>query len=235
MIRTSLLAIYLALIACTPQEKEIDRDDVTGMADALSYSYLALGDSYTIGTAIGTENSYATLLADSLTHHDSILHIKLDIIAQNGWTTTNLLNALNKENIAGNYNLVSLLIGVNNQFQGRSKTEYRKEFTALLQKAMAYAGGDAGRVMVLSIPDYGVTPYGASNRESIAGGIDEFNAINKEVSDTMNVLYVDITPLSRAAANDPQLVASDKLHFSSEMHKLWMKRMYEPALSTLLP
>ncbi|MGB0176690.1 MAG: SGNH/GDSL hydrolase family protein [Owenweeksia sp.] len=236
MLRNTIIILCLMLMACRPDDKaDLKPVHPGNNTKGKAISYLALGDSYTIGTAIGTENSYASRLADSLKLHDSIRSVKLDIIAQNGWTTGNLLNALNNETIPTDYDMVTLLIGVNNQYQGRSKVVYRNEFTTLLQQAIQYAGGDAGKVIVLSIPDWGATPAGAANRTVIAADIDDFNSINKAVTDSMKVAYLDITPVSRTAADNPELVAADNLHFSAEMHELWLKMLYAPAVSALLP
>jgi lysophospholipase L1-like esterase len=121
--------------------------------------------------------------------------------------------------------LVSLLIGVNNQYQGRPINVYRTEFRQLLEQAIAFAGGDENKVFVLSIPDYGVTPFGSSNTAQISSEIDTYNAINLEITDSLKVQYFDITPISRMAANDPALLANDQLHPSGKMYQLWVSLM----------
>lgn len=215
-----ILYFLLMLTACQPSSTPPSPPADSGK----EIRYLALGDSYTIGTAIGKENSYASLLADSLRGEGH--SVDLDIIAKNGWTTANLIQGIEEENPESNYDLVSLLIGVNNQFQGRSITEYRKQFRQLAETALEKARGDTGRVFILSIPDYGVTPYGKPNQQSIAKDIDEFNAVNREVSDSLHLAYFNITPLSRLALNGPDLVAKDGLHFSEEMHRLWVESVF---------
>lgn len=237
MLRTTLIILSFWVWACAPDDKETFNTGIYRGHKPVgkSFTYLALGDSYTIGTAIGEENSYASLLADSLEHHDSVSSVELDIIARNGWTTVNLLNALDNEKPAHDYDLVSLLIGVNNQYQGQSKLIYRNEFTTLLEQAIQYAGGDTTRIVVLSIPDWGTTPAGAADRSTIAADMDAFNAINKEVAEAMHVTYVDITPVSRTATGRTELVASDQLHFSAEMHALWLSLLYDPAVYAMLP
>mgnify|MGYP001944334821 CR=1 FL=1 len=221
----------LLFLACQPdQEKRYTVVEIPATPQGtVNASYLALGDSYTIGTAIGVDYSYASMLRDSLEKETSSLNINLEIIAKNGWTTGDLLKALESEKPTSDYNLVSLLIGVNNQYQGRSQNEYRQQFTELLQRAISYAGGDSSRVVVLSIPDWSATPAGAGRREAVGRDIDEFNAINRQITQSYGVAYVDVTPVSRTALNDASLVASDNLHFSAAMHRLWLQLLFEKA------
>jgi lysophospholipase L1-like esterase len=129
---------------------------------------------------------------------------------------------------------VTLLIGVNNQYRGYDLDEYRKQFVLLLNKSIEYAGGDPNRVIILSIPDWGVTPFASGrDREQIAIDIDAFNAVNREESEKANVHYVDITPVSREAVNDPTLIASDGLHPSGKMYAEWAEKVVSVALEIL--
>ncbi len=192
-----------------------------------NFSYLALGDSYTIGTAIGENNSYSSLLADSLENADIFLKVQYEVVAQNGWTTRDLIESINSKNLKTEYDLVSLLIGVNNQYQALSKDEYAEEFEILLRKSIDLANGNPNRVFVVSIPDYGVCPAAMANQLSIASDIDAFNKINKAISRKLGVSYFNITTISRSALNDPNMVASDGLHFSAKMHQLWMQEIFE--------
>ncbi|AEV34226.1 lysophospholipase L1-like esterase [Owenweeksia hongkongensis DSM 17368] len=187
--------------------------------------YLALGDSYTIGTAIGKQNAYPVLLVDSMKKGIPNFYADLDVIAENGWTTRDLLNGIAKENPKGPYDMVSLLIGVNNQYQHLSKSQYKTEFTQLLEKSIALAGGKKENVFVISIPDYGVCTVAVENMKSISPDIDAFNEINKSVAEEYNVSYVDITEISRTAKGNESLIASDGLHFSSKMHELWVREI----------
>lgn len=196
-------------------------------------SYLALGDSYTIGQAVPADVRYPVLLADALRKQDVAL-APPTIVATTGWSTADLLRGIEQAKLQDQmYDLVSLLIGVNNQYRGRSLEEYRREFTELLLLSIAFAGGDKDKVVVLSIPDYGYTPFGASNQENISAQIDQFNAVNKHISDSAGVLYIDITPISRRGLAEPDLIASDGLHPSGKMYALWVEKML-PEVKTLL-
>lgn len=190
-----------------------------------TYRYLALGDSYTIGTAIGEEMAYPVLLVDSLNGQvsDSIAY---KVIAQNGWTTADLLNGIKSAEPDSSFDVVTVLIGVNNQYQGLSISEYRREFLDLLNRAVSFAQGEKERVLVVSIPDWGVSPAGAWNRSQIAAEINAFNFAQKQVCDSLSIDFIDITSLSRTALSNSKYIASDGLHFSAKMHQLWMRAIY---------
>jgi len=180
--------------------------------------YLALGDSYTIGESVTESDRYPVQLAHALKMSEPV------IIAKTGWTTDELNAAIDKADPHGPYDLVTLLIGVNNQYRGRSADEYRTQFAALLQRAIGFAGGKARNVVVISIPDWGVTPFAKGrDRAKIAREIDQFNAINREETMRAGARYVDITPFSRTAANDATLVAGDGLHPSGKMYSEWTR------------
>jgi len=230
---SNLMAAAL-LANCTPEESGKTVPNTPAGALAKNVRYLALGDSYTIGTAIGKENSYASLLADSLESRSEIDSVYLKIIAQNGWTTGDLQTGINQTQPDSSFDLVSLLIGVNNQYQKRSLQEYEREFRALLLKSITLAQGRKERVLVLSIPDWGSTPAGAANRSQIAQEIDAFNAVNQALSDSLGVSYYNITPISRTAVQDSSLVANDDLHFSKEMHALWLNKIFDSVAKQVL-
>jgi lysophospholipase L1-like esterase len=199
----------------------------------LSRRVLALGDSYTIGESVDPSQRWPNQLADLL-RDCGIAVDDPEIIARTGWTTDELSRAIDRADPAGPYALVTLLIGVNNQYRGRDAEEYRTEFAALLERAIGFAGRTPQRVIVLSIPDWGVTPFARKrNRASIAKAIDRFNAINREESQRAGVHYVDITPGSRAAALDPALIAGDGLHPSGRMYAEWA-RLALPAARSIL-
>lgn len=185
-------------------------------------TYLALGDSYTIGQSVKEEERFPVQTAAQLLS-DTIKIAPPEIIARTGWTTGNLLSSLNTVPPAFNqYDIVSLLIGVNNQYQHLSQSKYREEFTMLLNKSIAFAGNKKNRVFVLSIPDYSVTPYATgSNQAMIAAEIDAFNSINKEITLASGCNYIDITPSTRQAADDRSLIATDGLHPSGKEYKKW--------------
>ena len=187
-----------------------------------SLNMLALGDSYTIGENVAPSDRFANYTVQALMG-DNLFFNGPEIIAQTGWTTGDLLNRLNAAPPQRSvYDAVTLLIGVNNQFQRRSQTEYRTEFTTLLQRSIGYAGNNPKRVTVISIPDWGVTPFAAGyNRALIAAEIDSFNLINQQIAALYGTQYVNITPISRQAATDVSLLAPDGLHPSGRMYQLW--------------
>jgi len=187
--------------------------------------FLALGDSYTIGESVAPEERWpvqlgALLRAEGLDIGDPTL------IATTGWTTDELSAAIARAKPQGAFDLVSLLIGVNNQYRGRGQDEYREQFAALLQRAIGFAGGNPARVLVLSIPDWGVTPFAARlerDPAAVAADIDAFNAINRAETERPGAHYVDVTPFSREAAHDPSLLADDGLHPSGRMYAEWAR------------
>ena len=186
-----------------------------------TYSFLALGDSYTIGQSVTEVERFPNITAELLKAMGKGNSVP-KIIATTGWTTTNLLAALAANPPGNNYDVVTLLIGVNNQYQGRSIAEYRMEFTQLLVKAIEYARGNKTHVFVLSIPDYSVTPFAQnSDIARIAMEIDLFNSVNKEISNAYGVNYLDITPISREGKTDNSLHANDGLHPSGKQYRRW--------------
>jgi len=192
--------------------------------------YLALGDSYTIGESVPDAARWPNRLAQLL-RAEGITLANPEIIARTGWTTDELWQGIQANPPQGTYDLVSLLIGVNNQYRGYSVDEYREEFSFLLNKSIEYAGGDANRVIVLSIPDWSVTPFAIGRRvDLISNEIHLYNAINREETESAGAHYVDITPISRDALEDKSLLAFDGLHPSAQMYKLWV----EAALPSVL-
>ncbi len=186
-------------------------------------SFLALGDSYTIGEGIPEAGRWPVRLAEMLGERGIAVEAPR-IIARTGWTTDELDAAIDEAAPTGPYGLVSLLIGVNNQYRGRPADEYREQFAALLARAIGFAGGDAGRVLVLSIPDWGVTPFAADrDRAAIAREIDGFNAIARDEAERAGARFVDITPASRAAAARPGMLADDGLHPSGAAYEEWAR------------
>lgn len=193
--------------------------------------YLALGDSYTIGQNVAESERWPVHLV-KLFRADSIAIADATIIARTGWTTSELASAIGQSNLTKTYKLVTLLIGVNNQYRGQSVERYRTEFKELLATSIRFAAGRASHVVVLSIPDWGATPYGGS----VVGGrisqeIDVFNSVAKEESVAADVHFVDITSLTRTVADDPSLLANDRLHYSGKMHKLWAESVFPIARS----
>lgn len=190
-------------------------------------SYLALGDSYTIGQSVSESDGYPVQTVKLL--NNAGLHFSTPgIIATTGWTTADLQNAINNYHFTDSiYDVVTLLIGVNNQYQGRSQSEYTNQFTALLQKAIQLAGGKASHVIVISIPDYSVTPFASdrNDRDIIAAQIDSFNVINKQLSQSYGANYLYITDETRKASTDLTLLASDGLHYSGKEYAIWADKL----------
>ena len=183
--------------------------------------FLALGDSYTIGQNVDETERWPVQLKSTL-ENIGIEFEELNIIAQTGWRTDNLIDAIEKQNPDSNYNLVSLLIGVKNQFQGADFEIYKTEFEELLKIAIQLAGNNKKSVFVLSIPDYGYTPFGIISKETISEEIDKYNLANKEITKKYDVAYIDITSISREGIEKPEYVAEDGLHPSGEMYYEWI-------------
>jgi lysophospholipase L1-like esterase len=193
--------------------------------------YLALGDSYTIGEGVDPAGRWPMQLAAALRD----IGVAVDdprIIATTGWTTDELEAGIDAAAPQGTFAFVSLLIGVNDQYRGRSVDAYRPRFTALLQRALAFAGDRAARVLVLSIPDWGVTPYAvASGRDRVQIGqeLDAYNAAAAAICAEHDVAFVDITDLSRQWGGETVMLADDGLHPSATMYALWHQRAFEVA------
>jgi lysophospholipase L1-like esterase len=186
---------------------------------------LALGDSYTIGEAVSEEDRWPNQLVELLNKRGNSF-APPEIIAQTGWTTDELMSAIKEKNIQQTFDLVSLLIGVNNQYRGYSLEQYKLEFKELLNVALKYAGGDLNKIVVVSIPDWGATPFAADrDRIQISKEIDRFNAANMAITNQMGIKYAEITVASRNAATNPSLIASDGLHPSKEMYMEWAQKV----------
>lgn len=220
------LALFL-LIACNNDDLPTPPPVFPTPIDSTALQYLALGDSYTIGQQVEIYERFPVQLVDSLRNRGYNLR-DAHLTARTGWTTRDLQTAITNENFTNTFDLVSLCIGVNNQFQGQTAEQYRQPFRELLEQAIALAGGDTSKVFVLSIPDYGVTPFAANmNPPQIAQEIDAFNMVNSEIADSLNVTYFDVTPISRQAENDPTLLANDGLHPSGRMYRMWVELMLD--------
>ena len=191
-----------------------------------AYTYLALGDSYTIGQSVLSSENFPNQTVQLLNQQNYNFKSP-EILATTGWTTDELQTNINSHTFTLPYDFVSLLIGVNNQYRGRSVENYKPEFESLLKQAIQFAGGNANRVMVVSIPDWGVTPFAnGRDRAQIAKEIDDYNAANKYFSVIYKVNYIDITPDSREAATDLSLVAGDGLHPSSKEYARCAQKVF---------
>jgi lysophospholipase L1-like esterase len=215
MKRMLVLGVMAALAAC------VRPGDPRNGRGAGEMRFLALGDSYTIGEGVDEAERWPVRLA-ALLRERGVDVADPQIIARTGWTTDELSAAMDEADPRGPYALVSLLIGVNNQYRGRDAEEYRAEFTALLRRAIGFAGGDASRVIVLSIPDWGVTPFAdGRDRAQIAAEIDAYNAINRDESARAGARYVDVTAQTRTAGADPAFLVGDGLHPSARSYAEW--------------
>ena len=197
-----------------------------GSTEPSALRYLALGDSYTIGEGVKKEDSFPHQLAKAL-EKEGFSFNQPQVIARTGWTTDELIHAIEKDQPHGTFDLVTLLIGVNNQFRGYSMEIYRSEFRELLNRSIQYADDHADCVVVLSIPDWGVTPFARTmgvERGQVSSQIDRFNDINREEAELAGVRYVDVTGISRTAADDSSMIAGDGLHPSSVMYRVWVER-----------
>lgn len=186
--------------------------------------YLALGDSYTIGEKVPEKGRWPNQLAALLEGEGT--KIDVTIIARTGWTVDELWQGIQDNPPEGTYDLVTLLIGVNDQYRGYPLDGYRDDFRFMLGKAIEYAGGDPKKVVVLSIPDWGFTPFAATrDTEPISQQIDEFNAVNLEETKSAGAHYVDVTIISRMGMDDFDLITGDRLHPSAKMYTMWAEKV----------
>lgn len=196
-------------------------------ASKMDYSYLALGDSYTIGESVSEKERWPVQLAAQLNER-GVKVAPPKIIAKTGWTTANLIEGINTEiNVQRDFDLVSISIGVNNQYQGKSINDYETELREVFRKAINHSKHLEKGVFALSIPDYGVTPFGQARADIIRAEINEFNEVFRRVAEDFNVAFYNITPISREAKNKPQLIAGDGLHPSGLMYKEWVDLIVE--------
>lgn len=197
----------------------------TNLSTDTGFTYLALGDSYTIGQSVPEKDRYPVqavkLLRDSgLTVADPV------IVAQTGWTTDELASGIQQAGVTGTFDVVTLLIGVNDQYRGRAVEFYKPAFTLLLEQAIAFAGGHSDRVVVLSIPDWSAVPFAEGrDREDISAKIAAYNNANRKIAKKYKVHYIDIAPGTLKAATDPSLVASDGLHYSGKEMAFWARSL----------
>jgi len=189
------------------------------------YTYLALGDSYTIGEQVPMHDNFP---------HQAVALLKQQhfdvadpvIIATTGWTTDELAASIREHNIRETFSFVTLLIGVNNQYRGRSVNNYKTEFKQLLDQAIAYAGGHPEKVFVLSIPDWGATPFAEGrDRQMVGKEIDEYNAACKEIAEAHKCPYIEITGSTREHGQDKEYLAADGLHPSGKEYGVWAERL----------
>ncbi len=214
MLRNSLLTVLTILCL-----------NLYSYAQNGSLTFLAMGDSYTAATGELPKNSWPILL-QALMNKKKQQFDEPHILAKAGWTTTDLLKALDTAQLDPSYDQVALLIGVNNQYRGLPIAKFEEEFEQLLQKSIELANSNAEQVFVLTIPDWGVTPFaGFRDRHKISKEIGRYNELISEMSAKKNILVIDITPLSRNMGVNPSLIASDSLHPSKKMYQSWAKKI----------
>jgi lysophospholipase L1-like esterase len=194
---------------------------------------LALGDSYTIGESVAAEERWPVRVA-AMMRARGVRVAEPTIVAKTGWTTEELASGIDAARLSGPYDIVTLLIGVNNQYRARSADEYRAQFRALLSRSVEFAGGRASRVIVVAIPDWSVTPFAKGrDRANIAAEIDAFNAINRDEARRLGARYLDVVPISRRASAESGLVAHDGLHPSAAMYDEWAQAVLPVVLAAL--
>lgn len=227
-----ILLLLALLTSCSPTAIS---PSPAASTPAPQIKILSLGDSYTIGQGIKEAERYPIQLAASL-NQSGIPVAPPTILARTGWTTDDLLNALESAMLTTPYHLVTVLIGVNDQYGGRSPEDYRSRFRTVLQKAVRLAGDLPQHVLVISIPDWGATPFGeARDPARTLREINQFNAVNAQEAQQAGVRYIDITPLSRLVGSDLSLVAADGLHYSGKMYAQWAALALPAALQILRP
>jgi lysophospholipase L1-like esterase len=225
-----LLFLSSLLIGCSADDEE--NTEIT----AVNYKYLALGDSYTFGQSVCTDCRFPEQLKDSLQQFlntEDSFNIKL--IAQTGWTTTNLNTAIANEPLLSDYDLVTLLIGVNNQYQNIPFSVYEQEFVTLVNTAIARGKGDKNNVIIVSIPDYAYTPFGqgTSNPSNISTQLDAYNAFAENYCLANNITFINITDITRLGLQQPELVANDGLHPSTVAYSKFVERILPVAKNKL--
>jgi lysophospholipase L1-like esterase len=241
--RLVILAVFLLIAACSDDDGAVTTEATTTTTSATTTTaaisttttkpkqpirILALGDSYTIGESVAEADRWPVQLGRAL-EEAGWPSVDIEIVARTGWTTAELDRGIDTADPQGPYDLVTLLIGVNNQYRGLDPEEYRTEFAALLDRARGFS---AGPVLVVSIPDWGVTPFGSrSDPATVSAEIDLFNEIGREGSLAADVPFVDITPISRS--DDPSLVAGDGLHPSGSQYTAWTDVILPVAIDLL--
>lgn len=203
--------------------------------DPAPLRYLALGDSYTIGEGVPADARYPEQLALALQAAGHQLDPP-QVIAKTGWTTAELQQGITQAVPTGPFDLVSLLIGVNNQYRGQAIDIFESEFSQLLDQAIVFAGDQSNRVFVFSIPDYAFTPFGQQrpNPDGISIDLDAYNALKQQITESKGVVFFNITPISREGLEKPELVAADMLHPSGLQYQAWIDQYLEQ-IQDLLP
>lgn len=222
-----ILILLLVISGCKSKEPE----NITVLEED-AVRYLALGDSYTIGESVPVPMRWPMQLAERL-REEGIEIEEPRIIARTGWTTGELLEAMETQLNNEKFDLVSVLIGVNNQYRGLSPEDYEQDLHEIFRRAIQFSQNGAAGVFAVSIPDYGVTPFGADNEEKIGMELDEFNRIFQKVAEEYEIDFYNITPISRRAKEDASLIATDDLHPSGKMYTLWVDLILNEVLQKI--
>ena len=221
----------LSLLGCS-----LDQENANDEIVAVNYKYLALGDSYTFGQNVCETCRFPEQLKDSIGQYlNDGDTFNLKLIAQTGWTTTNLNAAISIESLQNDYDLVTLLIGVNNQYQNIPFSVYEQEFVTLVNTAITKGKGDKNNLIVVSIPDYAYTPFGqgSSNPSTISSQLDTYNAFAENYCLANNITFINITDITRLGLNQPELVANDGLHPSTIAYSKFVERILPLAKNKL--
>ncbi|WP_026839349.1 SGNH/GDSL hydrolase family protein [Gillisia sp. JM1] len=227
-----VFGLLLFMMSCSSSSEALkpDENEISDSPDNLSY--LALGDSYTIGESIAEDLRWPVQLVNQLRNKGLEINAPR-IIAKTGWTTDNLLNAIDANLGNERYDLVSVLIGVNNQYQNKSIIDYEADLKTIFTEAIQASKTGKEGVFVVSIPDYGATPFGASNAEEIGKEIAEFNDVLKKVANQFDLSFFNIMPISKMAKSDRSLVVKDGLLPSGKMYTLWVDLFFDEVLEKL--
>ncbi|MFD2563618.1 SGNH/GDSL hydrolase family protein [Aquimarina rubra] len=226
-----LFILFIVVFACASDDNLVLENEEEQTEETKTFSFLALGDSYTIGQGVTEEESWPFQLKDAFASPTKKIE-ELTIIAKTGWTTGNLIGAIAETN-PENHDLVSLLIGVNNQYQRGDFMTFQSEFDFLLNKAISLANGKKDHVIVVSIPDYGVTPFGSTNSEVIATEIDNYNAYIQQKCTELQVVFINVTTISRDLGDSEGALATDNLHPSAYQYSLWVEKILAVAREIL--
>jgi lysophospholipase L1-like esterase len=224
---TKFLVLIIMMLSCSSTETQNSITPDNMNPNNPKRTFLALGDSYTIGESVDEKDRWSMQLIDLLKNDFNFT--KHDIIARTGWTTSELIDAIEAQKLNEHYDMVSLLIGVNNQYRGQSLDTYRVEFRELLNISTKFAKNDTKKVVVLSIPDWGKSPFAeGENKSKIASEINAFNKVAKDECKKANIVFIDITEITRKNT-DASMFAIDGLHYSGKMHRLWANEALKTA------
>lgn len=236
---TFLPLLFLAILSCNSSKTMLPDDankpmKPTSSSDKLTY--LALGDSYTIGEGVNDEGHYPNQLVKKLNAETSNSWENAKIIAQTGWTVQDLEQGIQKEKIeVKTYDLVTLLIGVNNQYRGGSVDNYRVEFEKMLDRAIAFSGGNLNHVVVIAIPNWGITPFAEAknvDKKKVEAEIKGFNLAQKKICDEKGIVFIDITKEYNSVGDQLEMLAADGLHPSAKMYEIWTEKLF-PHIKTI--